>query len=61
MDYSNMYTVIPNSIGVLLLRSRDWIVIGDRLSLPQIQCVTGVQMRCQKPTFGRSEKDSKRK
>ena len=61
MDYSNMYIAIPNNAGVLLLRSGDWILIGDRYSLAQIQCITGVQMKDQKPTCGRSEQDSKRK
>lgn len=57
-----MYSVIANKIRVLLLRRRGaWILFSDGHSLPQIQCVVGVQMRGHRPTFRRLEKDDKRK
>ena len=61
MHYPSMYSVITDKVRNLLLRRRTCILVSDGHSLPQVQCVTGVQMRGLRPPFRRPEKDDEMK
>ena len=61
MHYSTVYSVNSDKVRNLLLRRRSCILVSDGHSLPQVQCVIGVQMRGLRLTFMRLEKDDEMK
>ena len=61
MHYSTVYSVNSDKVRNLLLRRRSCILVSDGHSLPQVQCVIGVQMRGLRLKFRRLEKDDEMK
>ena len=61
VHYSSVYSAISDKVRNLLLRRRTCILVSDGHSLPQVQCVIGVQMRGLRLTFRRPEKEDEMK